>query len=102
MEVQVGGYSARHTLVSILCLGYRASQLPQRSLKPSNARLEILNLFFLILARPVHVRQGHYGASRLVYLQPNVIRSRRDVLDLEGAICGELRWCGCCSWWLGG
>jgi hypothetical protein len=86
MEVQVGGYSARHTLVSILCLGYWASQLPQRGLKPGNARLEVFNLLFLVLARAVYVRQSHYGASCLLYLQPDVIRSCRDVLDLEWAI----------------
>jgi hypothetical protein len=90
------GVSASHTLVSvcILCLSDRPTELVKRSLQPRNTRFQVLDLIFLVFTCATHVRQGCDGASCLLYLEADVIRCRRDVLDLERPLCGKLgrRW----------
>lgn len=75
-----------------------AAKFPQRRFEAGYAILEILNLFLLVLARPVDIGQGHNGAPGLLDLQAHIVGSGRDMLDVEGPVRGQLRWSRCCSW----
>lgn len=79
--------SSRHTCVSVVWRLCWAAELSQRRLQARNAGLQVLDLLFLVLARPVDLWQRHDGALYPLHLQPDVGGRGGYMLDLEGAIC---------------